>query len=52
MQMDLCYARNQEYKCNIVRRDPGGDYGQRVPAGRCAVASAVEPGSGRSSLGT
>jgi hypothetical protein len=46
MQMDLCCTRKQENKCYIVRRAPEGDYGQRVFAGRCAVASAVEPGRG------
>jgi hypothetical protein len=30
----------------------GVDCGQRVSPGRCAVASAVEPGRGRSFLGT
>jgi hypothetical protein len=24
MQMELCYAGKQEYKCYIVWRDPGG----------------------------
>jgi hypothetical protein len=52
MQMDLCYARKQEYKCYIVMRGARADFGWRVPTERSAVASAVEPGRGWSSLGT
>jgi hypothetical protein len=52
MLMDLYYAGKHVYKCYVVRRDPRDDCGRRVSAGRCAVASAVEPGHGRSSFET
>jgi hypothetical protein len=47
MQMDLCYAGKQEYKCYIVGRNLVGVHDQRVSAGKCAFTSAVEPGHGR-----
>jgi hypothetical protein len=33
MQMDLCHAGKQEYKCYIVWRDPYGVRGERCPQG-------------------
>lgn len=51
MQMDLLYAGKQECYNYIVGGNLEGVHGQRVFPKRCAFASAVEPGHGRSSLG-
>jgi hypothetical protein len=38
MQMDLCYAGKQEYKCYIVRRDP-----EATAAGGCPQEGVLSP---------
>jgi hypothetical protein len=47
----ICSVGKQEHNCYIVVRDAGRVCGQGVSARRCAFASAVGPGHGRSSLG-
>ena len=37
MQMVLCYAERQEYKCYIVWREPESVYGERVSTWRCSL---------------
>jgi hypothetical protein len=40
----MCHARKQEHSCHTGRKYHENDCGQRMSTGRCAVASAVEPG--------